>query len=71
MKPDFSRWWREDDTLVKWLARHVFERPDQLAIISGEQRLTWSQLEQRVLRAAQGLKEHHIGRGCRLGKAAR
>ena len=63
MKPDFSRWWREDDTLAKWLARHVFERPDQLAIISGEQRLTWSQLQQRVLRAAQGLKEHRIGRG--------
>src|SRR5712692_6608617 len=55
-------WWAED-TLPRWLARHAAERPDQPAIVSSQDLITWNRLQQRVLRVARGLRGKGVGRG--------
>src|SRR5256712_4166965 len=55
-------WWR-DDTLPRWLARHARERPDSQAVAFPGGALTWKALQERVLRAAQGLKTRGVGHG--------
>jgi len=55
-------WWAED-TLPRWLARHAAERPDQPAIVSSQDLITWKRLQERVLRAAQGLRGKGVGQG--------
>ena len=55
-------WWR-DDTLPRWLARHAAERPDQSAVAFPGGALTWKALQERVLKAAQGLKTRGVGHG--------
>src|SRR5436309_2646716 len=55
-------WWR-DDTLPRWLARHAGERPDQSAVAFPGGALTWKALQERVLKAAQGLKTRGVGHG--------
>src|SRR2546425_12271026 len=55
-------WWR-DDTLPRWLARHAGERPDQSAGAFPGGALTWKALQERGLKAAQGLKTRGVGHG--------
>src|SRR5437867_13252099 len=55
-------WWR-DDTLPRWLARHARERPDSQGVAFAGGALTWKALQQRVLKAAQGLKTRGVGHG--------
>ena len=47
-------WWAED-TLTKWLSRHVLERPEAPALAFQTGTWTWRELENRVLRTAYGL----------------
>src|SRR4051812_24658310 len=56
-------WWREDDTLSRWLARHARERPGAAALSLGGRVLTWQELHDRVLRVAQGLRQRGLGAG--------
>jgi acyl-CoA synthetase (AMP-forming)/AMP-acid ligase II len=56
-------WWRDDDTLSHWLARHAAERPDAAAVDLAGTVLTWQALNERVLRVAEGLRS----RGLRAG----
>ena len=55
-------WWR-DDTLPRWLARHARERPGSQAVAFPGGALTWKALQERVLKAAQGLKTRGVGHG--------
>jgi cyclohexanecarboxylate-CoA ligase len=56
-------WWRDDDTLWHWLRRHAASRADAPAVASATGILTWRELERRVLRVAQGLRELGVGAG--------
>ena len=56
-------WWREDDTLPRWLARHAAERPGAAAIDLAGAVLTWAELEARVSRVAAGLKAKGVNAG--------
>src|SRR5688572_27903453 len=58
-----ARGWRADDTLAKWLARHAGERPEEPALAFQDATLTWRQLEDRVLRIANGLQQRGVARG--------
>ena len=55
-------WWA-DDTLSKWLARHVRERPQAPAVAFQDATLTWAELEKRVLRTAYALRARGVERG--------
>src|SRR5256886_13933515 len=55
-------WWR-DDTLPRWLARHARERPGSQAVAFPGGAMTWMALQERVLKAAQGLKTRGVGDG--------
>ena len=57
-----ARGWWADDTLAKWLARHVAERPDAPAVIFQDTTLTWRQLDERVRRTAYGLMALGVSR---------
>jgi acyl-CoA synthetase (AMP-forming)/AMP-acid ligase II len=65
METEYIRggWWSADDTLTKWLSRHVAERPGAPAIAFQDQVVSWQQLEERVLRTANGLKQRGVSRG--------
>jgi len=54
-------WWR-DDTLPGWLSSHSKTRPDAPALIAG-QVISWRELEERVLRFAEGLRRAGVARG--------
>ena len=56
-------YWRDDDTLAHWLARHASERPDAPAVIASGDVVSWRELESRVRCVAQGLTEKGIGTG--------
>ena len=56
-------YWRDDDTLAHWLARHAAERPDAPAVLAAGTVVTWRELQSRVLCVAQGLTEKGIGTG--------
>jgi acyl-CoA synthetase (AMP-forming)/AMP-acid ligase II len=58
-----ARGWWADDTLEKWLSRHVLERPEAPALVFQDQVLNWSELKDRVLRTAHGLKQRGVSRG--------
>lgn len=51
------------DTLANWLARHARERPEAPAVVFQETTLTWRELDERVLRTAEGLRERGVARG--------
>src|SRR3954470_22512903 len=55
-------WWR-DDTLPAWLATHAQRRARSPALAWQGDTLTWAQLQDRVLRAAAGLKRRGVERG--------
>jgi len=61
-------WWR-DDTLPRWLGRHARERPDSQAVAFSGGALTWKALQERVLRAAQGLKARGVETGVHYAPA--
>src|SRR3954464_14374849 len=56
-------YWRDDDTLAHWLARHAAARPDAPAVIAAGEVVTWRELESRVRCLAQGLTEKGIAVG--------
>ena len=55
-------WWR-DDTLPAWLATHAQRRARAAALAWQGGTLTWAQLQDRVLRAAAGLRRRGVQRG--------
>lgn len=55
-----------DQTLPEMLFDVVEQRPDKLAIIVGDDRITYAELGDRVLRFAAGFSELGIGRGERV-----
>jgi cyclohexanecarboxylate-CoA ligase/acyl-CoA synthetase len=55
-------WWA-DDTLPKWLARHVRERPAAPALVCQESIVTWAQLENRALCTASALRARGVESG--------
>jgi len=57
-----ERGWWGDDTLPGWLASHSKTRPDAPALIAG-QIISWRELEERVLRFAEGLRRAGVARG--------
>jgi acyl-CoA synthetase (AMP-forming)/AMP-acid ligase II len=56
-------WWSSEDTLAKWLARHVAERPHAPALVHGTQTLSWEALDDRVRRVAEGLRRRGVAHG--------
>src|SRR5207253_7334469 len=58
-----ARGWWADDTLNKWLARHLAERPDAPAVVFQDVVLTWHQLAERADKTANGLKLRGVTRG--------
>src|SRR5688572_9758289 len=55
-------WWR-DDTLPAWLATHAQRRARATALAWRGGALSWLQLQERVLRAAAGLKRRGVQHG--------
>ncbi len=55
-------YWR-DELVTDLLAKHAKERPDALAIVDGERRLTWSQFHLSSQRFALHLRELGVGPG--------
>src|SRR5262249_40880418 len=51
-----ARGWWADDTLTRWLARHVRERPGAPAFVFQNTSLSWEELEKNVLSIAAGLR---------------
>src|SRR5438067_11694285 len=62
-RESIARGWWADDTLAKWLARHVAERPASPAVTFQQQVLTWQQIGERVSRTANGLTLLGVSRG--------
>jgi len=58
-----ARGWWADDTLTRWLARHVRERPDAAAIVLQGRAWTWRELSREVDKTAGGLRARGVGRG--------
>ena len=58
-----ERGWWADDTLPKWLARHALDRPDAAAVVSSQETISWKNLEERVLRFAEGLRRAGVAPG--------
>jgi len=56
-------WWRGDDVLSVWLARHVKERPDAAALVQGDTTISYRDLGAKVSRLAEGLRQAGIGKG--------
>ncbi|PTR35947.1 fatty-acyl-CoA synthase [Rhodococcus sp. OK611] len=51
---------------VNQVARHAFERGDLPAIVFGDCRITWAELQQRVVAVSAALAERGVGRGDRV-----
>jgi cyclohexanecarboxylate-CoA ligase len=58
-----ERGWWADDTLPKWLAFHSKTRPDKPAVVFADQVVSWENLEDRVLRFAEGLRKAGVAPG--------
>src|ERR1051326_7286599 len=58
-----ARGWWADDTLTRWLERHVRERPDAPALAFQNTSLSWEELEKNVLLTAAGLRARGVRRG--------
>jgi cyclohexanecarboxylate-CoA ligase len=58
-----ARGWWADDTLTRWLARQVRERPDAPALAFQDLVFSWKAVEERVLLVAGGLRARGIGPG--------
>ncbi len=51
---------------VNQVARHAFERGDLTAIVFGSRRITWAELQRRVVAVSASLAERGVGRGDRI-----
>ncbi|MFG1784941.1 long-chain-fatty-acid--CoA ligase [Rhodococcus oryzae] len=51
---------------VNQVARHAFERGDLPAIVFGDRRITWAELQQRAVAVSAALAERGVGRGDRV-----
>lgn len=51
---------------VNQVARHAFERGDLTAIVFGDRRITWGELQRRVVALSAALAERGVGRGDRI-----
>ena len=58
-----ARGWWADDTLGRWLARHVRERPEGRALLYQDQTWTWSGLAGKVAGIAHALAARGVARG--------
>ena len=58
-----ARGWWADDTLGRWLARHVRLRPDAPALAVQDIVLSWKDVEQRVILVAAGLRARGVAAG--------
>ena len=58
-----ERGWWTDDTLPKWLALHSKATPHKPAVVWADQVISWKDLEERVLRFAEGLRRAGVGPG--------
>jgi cyclohexanecarboxylate-CoA ligase/acyl-CoA synthetase len=58
-----ARGWWADDTLGRWLARHVRERPENRALLYQDQTWTWSGLAGKVAGIAHALAARGVARG--------
>jgi cyclohexanecarboxylate-CoA ligase len=58
-----ARGWWADDTLSKWVARHVRERPEARAVLFEDQAWTWSGLAGEAARIARALTARGVARG--------
>ena len=58
-----ARGWWADDTLARWLERHVRGRPAAPALAFRDIVLSWKDVEQRVLLVAGGLRARGVGPG--------
>ena len=58
-----ERGWWGDDTLTKWLSHHSKTRPDAAAVVSASGTVSWKELEDRVLRFAEGLRKQGAAPG--------
>lgn len=56
-------WWRGDDTLSAWIARHAEERPAAPALIHGAVTISWRELADRAARLAHGLRFAGVAKG--------
>src|SRR3954471_18936150 len=56
-------WWRDEDTLWRWLFSHASSRGDAPAVAAAAGVLTWRALHDRVLRVAEGLRRKGIAAG--------
>ena len=56
-------WWRGDDVLSGWIARHVKERPDAAALVQGDVTLSYRDLGAKVARLAESLRQAGITKG--------
>src|SRR5262249_27091693 len=61
--PDAEKGWAAEDTLTGWISRHARERPEGLAVVSGEEKISWKELENRFLKFAEGLRRAGVRRG--------
>ena len=55
--------WEAGDDLPSIVARHARERPAQAALLQGDSRVTWAELDERIARVAGAL----AASGCRQG----
>ncbi len=55
-------WWR-DDTLTKWLAKQVAERPGAAALVHAGEEISWAALAARAAGFAAGLRRSGIAAG--------
>jgi acyl-CoA synthetase (AMP-forming)/AMP-acid ligase II len=55
-------WWA-DDTLPKWLSSRARNAPDAPAVVFADQVVSWRELENRVLRFAEGLRRAGVAPG--------
>ncbi len=56
-------------TLEKLIARHARYRGEHVAVVFGDERLTWAQFERRVNRLANALQTRAIGKGDKVATA--
>jgi fatty-acyl-CoA synthase len=66
MKPT-SRVYRTELTPVSFLERSAYVFPDKIAVVHGERRYTYRQLEERVNRLASALRRAGLGKHDRVG----
>lgn len=61
-----------DNVVIEYgVAFHATARPEKVAIVFGDRRITYGELDHEINRAARFLADKKVGPGCRLGIALR